>query len=182
MLIDIILLILIFLAVIKGLRRGLIVAIFSFIAVIVGLAAAIKLSAVVAAYLGNATSISQRWLPVISFIVVFIGIILLIRLAANAIEKLVQAITLGWLNRIGGVIFYVVIYMMVYSILLFYAEKMSLLKPETINNSLTWNFIRPWGPFAIDSFGKLIPLFRDMFNQLEQFFEGVGKAAPATAS
>ena len=42
------------LALIKGYRRGFIVAVFSLIAIIVGLAAAIKLSTVVAGRIGQA--------------------------------------------------------------------------------------------------------------------------------
>ena len=51
MIIDIIVVIILILAAIKGFRQGLIVALFSVIAFIVGLAAAIKLSVVVAGLL-----------------------------------------------------------------------------------------------------------------------------------
>ena len=84
MIIDIVFLILVILAVIKGFRRGLIVGLFSFIAIIVGLAAAIKLSIVVAGYIGSAVNVSDRWLPVISFLVVFIAVVLLIRLGGKS--------------------------------------------------------------------------------------------------
>ena len=80
MIIDIICIILLVLAVIKGFQRGLIVGVFSLLAVIIGLAAAIKLSAVVASHIGEAVKISDRWLPVLSFAVVFIAVVLLIRL------------------------------------------------------------------------------------------------------
>ena len=53
MMLDGIFLILLIIAIIKGYSRGLIVALFSFLAIIIGLVAAIKLSAVVAAYLEN---------------------------------------------------------------------------------------------------------------------------------
>ena len=65
MLIDIIVLVLLLLAAFKGLRNGLILALFSFLAFVVGLAAAIKLSAVAAGYIGSAVNVSQRWLPVL---------------------------------------------------------------------------------------------------------------------
>ncbi|MES2882370.1 MAG: CvpA family protein, partial [Bacteroidota bacterium] len=71
MLLDIIAIGLLIFAIYKGLRKGLIVALFSFIAFIVGLAAALKLSAVAAGYIGQAVSISDRWLPVIAFFLVF---------------------------------------------------------------------------------------------------------------
>ncbi|HEX7847396.1 MAG TPA: CvpA family protein [Chitinophagaceae bacterium] len=175
MILDIIFAILMVLAVIKGFQRGLIVGIFSLVAIIVGLAAAIKLSAVVAGYIGQAVKVSDEWLPVISFIVVFIIVVLLIRLGANAIEKAVEAITLGWLNKLGGIILYVAMYITVFSVLIFYAEKINLIKPETIEKSATYSFVQPWGPKAINAIGSVIPFFRDMFTELEDFFGGVSQ-------
>ena len=173
MLIDLVFAVFIVLAVIKGYSRGLIVGLFSLVAVIIGIAAAMKLSVVVAGYIGREVKISEQWLPVISFIIVFIVVLLLIRLGARAIEKAVQLAMLGWLNRLGGIILYLVIYILVLSVILFYAEQMHLIKQETINASISYEFIRPWGPKLINGFGSLIPLFRDMFSELQQFFEGV---------
>src|SRR5688572_25854574 len=106
MIIDIIYCILLVLAVLQGFRRGLIIAVFSFIAVIIGLAAAMKLSTVVADWIAPAVDVSEKWLPVLCFALVFIAVVLLIRLAANALQKLVQAFLLGFVNRIGGILFY----------------------------------------------------------------------------
>jgi membrane protein required for colicin V production len=178
MLIDIIFVILMVLAAIRGYRRGLIVGLFSFVAIIIGLAAAMKLSIVVAGYIGNAVNVSDRWLPIISFAVVFIAIVLLIMLGANIIQKTVEAGALGWVNRIGGILLYAVIYTMVFSVILFYAAMVKFIKPETIQESVTYSFIQPWGPKAIDAFGWLIPWFRDMFEDLQKFFDGVSKDIP----
>jgi membrane protein required for colicin V production len=162
-------------AVWKGYRRGLIVGLFSLVAVIVGLAAAMKLSAVVAGYIGKTVKVSDEWLPVISFIVVFIIVVLLIRLGANAIEKTIEVAMLGWFNKLGGIVLYAIIYTVVFSVLLFYAEQVKLLQPETIRTSVCYPYIQPLGPKVINAFGKLIPLFRDMFGDLEHFFDGVAK-------
>jgi membrane protein required for colicin V production len=175
MIIDIIFAVLIVLAVIKGYSRGLIVGLFSLVAIIVGLAAAMKLSAVVAGYIGKAVNISDKWLPVVSFIVVFIVVLLLIRLGANAIEKVVEVAMLGWLNKLGGIILYVAIYTTVFSVLLFYSEQLRIIQPDTINKSVTYSFIQPWGPKAINSLATVLPFFRDMFGELERFFDGVAK-------
>ena len=82
MLLDIIFAVLIVFAVLKGYQRGLIIGLFSLIAVIIGLAAAMKLSVVIADYLGKAVNISDKWMPVVSFAVVFLLVILLIRFGA----------------------------------------------------------------------------------------------------
>lgn len=179
MILDIIFAIFMVLAVIKGFQRGLIVGLFSLVAIFIGLAAAIKLSAVVAGWIGKNVKISEQWLPVISFAVVFLVVVLLVRLGANAIQKMVKAIMLGWVDRIGGIILYVAIYIMVFSVLLFYAEQVKLVQPEVTKKSVTYSYVQPWGPKAINTFGKMIPLFKDMFADLEEFFGGVSEKLPS---
>jgi membrane protein required for colicin V production len=178
MIIDLIFAVLIVLAALRGYQRGLIVGVFSLVAIIIGLAAAMKLSTVVADYIGEAVNVSDQWLPVISFAVVFLVIVLLIRLGANAVQKAVESVALGWANRLGGILLYAAIYTTVFSVLLFYAEQIHIIKPATIEKSVTYSFIQPWGPKAIDGFGAVIPWFRDMFAELQEFFDGVSKDIP----
>ena len=178
MIIDLILGIIILIAIFKGYQRGLIIGLFSLVSVIIGLAAAMKLSTVVAGYIGEAVNVSDEWLPVISFAIVFIVVVLLIRLGANAIERTVEVVMLGWLNKLGGIILYVAIYTVVFSVLLFYAEQVNLVRSETIEKSISYSYVQPWGPRVINSVGSVVPLFRDMFAELELFFENVSKEIP----
>src|SRR5215213_4015748 len=127
MFIDLIAIGLIALAIIKGFRNGLVVAIFSLLAFVIGLAAALKLSAVVAEYLGTNTNIAQRWLPVLAFAIVFFIVVLLVRLGAKAIEGALRIVMLGWLNKLGGIVFYALLYLFIFSILLFYAQQLHII-------------------------------------------------------
>jgi membrane protein required for colicin V production len=173
MFIDLIFAVIIVFAVLKGYQQGLVVGLFSLAAVIIGLAAAMKLSVVVADHLGRAVKISDQWLPVISFAVVFLLIILLIRLGAKAVEKAVEMVMLGWVNKLAGIILFAAIYTTIFSVLLFYAAQLQLIQPRTINNSVTYSFVQPWGPKAINGLGAVVPVFKDMFEDLKQFFDGV---------
>lgn len=155
---------------IRGYQRGLIVGLFSFMALIVGLAAAIKLSAVVAGYIGKSIKTSDQWLPLLSFALVFIVVVLLVHLAARLIEKTIQIAMLGWLNRLGGMLFYIALYVIVYSVVIFYLEQMKLIRPTTINQSFTYTFVQPWGPRVINGFASLAPVFKNMFSDLQDFF------------
>jgi membrane protein required for colicin V production len=171
MLLDIVYVVIIILAILHGYSRGLIVGIFSLIAIIIGLAAAMKLSTVLAGFIGRNVNVSEEWLPLISFAVVFLLVVLLIRWGAKAIQRTVEIAMLGWVNKLGGIIFYIVIYTIVFSVLLFYVEQMKLIQQETIDKSVTYSFVQPWGPKVINGFGSIIPIFKDMFGELENFFE-----------
>ena len=177
MFIDIIAVVLVILAIIKGFSKGLVVAIFSLLAFVIGLAAALKLSAVVAEYLGTNINISQRWLPILAFAFVFFVVVLLVRLGAKAIEGGLRMAMLGWLNKLGGVIFYLLLYFFIYSIILFYATQLHILKPETIQTSTTYPIIYPMAPVVMDALGNIIPFFKNMFADLENFFDHLSKKA-----
>jgi membrane protein required for colicin V production len=156
----------------------LIVALFSFIALAIGLAAALKLSVVVAGYIGKAVNVSDKWLPIVSFAVVFLIVVLLVKLGAKFIQKTVELAMLGWVNRVGGILLYAALYILIFSVLLFYADQMNFIRPETKIESITYSYIQPWGPKLMEGLGKIIPVFKGMFDDLEDFFDNVSKHVP----
>jgi membrane protein required for colicin V production len=169
--IDIVFAILMVMAAIKGYQKGLVVAVFSVLAYIIGLAAALKLSVVVAGYLSSSTNINGKWLPFISFALVFLAVVIVVNLVAKWIQKTFEIAFLGWANRLLGVLIYAVLYSIVFSIVLFYAEKINILTLEAINNSVVAEKIKPLGPAAINSLGSIVPWFKDIFQDLSGFFE-----------
>lgn len=173
MIIDIIFLLLLLFAVIKGISRGFIVAVFSFIAIIIGVAAAMKLSYMVASWLQHSFNTNGKWLPIISFIIVLLGVILLVRWVANLIQAAINIAMLGWLNKLGGVILYLFLYLFIYSIFLFYLTEMNFIKLETIKASHAYPLIEPFGPKAIDIVSSVIPVFKNIFQQLSDFFGNI---------
>ncbi len=170
MIVDVAVFLLSLLAIYKGWRKGLVLAIFSVLAFIVGLAAALKFSVAVASWLGEQTSIGERWLPFIAFILVFVIVALLVRLAARAIEKLLNLAMMGWANKLAGILFYLFLYCIIISILLFYAVELKVVKTDTMQSSVTYESIRPLGPFVINQLAVILPFFRNMFDKLELFF------------
>jgi membrane protein required for colicin V production len=177
MLIDIVCAVLLLWALFKGWRNGLVVGVFSFLALVIGLAAALKLSAWAADYLGEHTNIGERWLPFLAFTLVFIVVVLLIRLGAKLIETAMQVAMLGWFNRLGGILFYSLIHLFVFSIILFYADQLHIIKEESQQASVTYPFLKPIGPKVINALGYIIPAFKNMFTELEQFFSTVATKA-----
>jgi membrane protein required for colicin V production len=177
--IDIIFLILMLSAIYKGYTRGFIVSIVSLVAIIVGLAAAVKFSVIVANWLKESTNINNQWLPFLSFIVVMVSVILLLRLLAKVLQKSVELLLMGWANKIGGILFYAIIYTLVFSVVLFYASKLGIIKADTIAESKCYSVVQPIGIKAINGFGRVIPFFKDLFTQLESFFGTVQKKIQA---
>ncbi|WP_300602749.1 CvpA family protein [Niabella sp.] len=170
MIIDLVFAVLVCLALLKGYRKGLIVGLFSYLALVIGLAAAMKLSSVVAGKIGTIVKLSDKWLPVVAFLVVLVGVILLVRWLAKLLQFSVEKIMLGWANRLGGMVLFTMLYLAVFSILLFYLNQLHLLPANTVKDSATFGFTQSFGKRAMDTIGLLIPAFRNLFEQLEQFF------------
>lgn len=173
MIIDAAFIILIIFASIKGMRKGLIVAVFSIVGFIMGLAAALKLSAIVANRLATHVNPTFKWLPFLSFVLVFILVAFLVNLAGRLLQKTFESVMLGWINRVGGMLLFIALYTFIFSIFIFFAVQVHFIKPETIASSYFYPYIQPLGPRVINSLGDIIPFFKDMFEQLQKFFGGV---------
>ncbi len=170
MIIDILLLITILLAIFKGWSKGIIAGAFSLAALILGAAAALKLSAQFSLYLQEETGHPSPLWPVVAFVLIFIVVAVIIKLLAAVISKLFQTIMLGWLNRLAGIVFYVLAYVVIFSIGLWFANQMHLLSPDLKSASKTYSRIMPLGPKIITDLSDWIPWFKDLFQQLEDFF------------
>lgn len=171
--IDIIFLFILFLAVVKGWRKGLILGLFSMICGLIGLAAAVKLSAVLATHMKADLHMTSRWLPVIAFILVFVLVIMLISWAGRILEKLIKWIMLEWLNKLGGILLFVIFYLSIYSIILFYGTKTPFITKQAVKESHFYSLIAPFGPGIIRLITGFIPYGQDMFTALEGFFNTI---------
>ncbi len=173
--IDIIFFTILVLALVQGWRKGLIIGLFSMICGLIGLAAAVKLSVVLATHMKADLHMSSRWVPVISFALVFVLVILLIHWIGRLLEKLVKLVLLDWLNKLGGILLFIVFYISIYSILLFYGAKTPFISKQAISNSHFFSLIAPFGPAVIRFITGFIPYGQDMFTALEGFFDNVAK-------
>lgn len=173
MLIDAVFAILVCWAFLKGYRQGFVMAVFSFVAFVIGIAAALKLSAVVASRLHEHTSLSGKWLPMVSFMLVFIIVVVLVQMGGRLVQQTIEMAMLGWINRIAGFVVFLLLYSIIYSIFLFYAVQMQLITAETTSTSASYPYLSLLAPRVMNGIGEVIPLFKDLFLQLEAFFEGV---------
>jgi membrane protein required for colicin V production len=173
--IDILFFIFIFIAIVHGWRKGLILALFSMLCGLIGLAAAVKLSAVLATHMKSDLHMTSRWLPVFAFVIVFVFVILIIRWAGRLLEKLIKMVLLEWLNKLGGILLFLVLYLSVYSVILFYGTKTQIISKQMMGNSQFYSLIAPFGPAVIRFITGFIPFGQDMFVALEGFFDRIAR-------
>jgi membrane protein required for colicin V production len=174
MIIDILFIILMISAAIKGFRKGLIMSVFSFAAFFIGLAAATKCSSIVANHLQESTQQPSRWWPAIAFLIVMVIVGIIIRMVGSLLERTMEFAMLGWVNRLGGFLVLAVMHVLILSVALFYLEKLHIIPESTRKASLVYDQIMPWGPWAIDGLGRIMPVFKNMFTDLQGYFNDLG--------
>ena len=163
---------------IRGYMKGIIVAAFSLLAIVLGIICALKLSNTLAAWLLEKGYITSGWGQLISYVVLFLGVVILVRFIAKIIEKSVQAIFLGLVNKLAGGLIYAFMATLVWSSLLWICNQMHLIEPETIAASKTYQYFTPIASWVFDHIGKVLPFAKNIFSDLQHYFEGVNQKLP----
>lgn len=159
----------------RGYRKGLILAIFSIVALLVGMAAALKLSGTVAGWLFEPQPRLAWWAPLLVYILVFFVVAFLVRIVGKVLQKSVEIVALGWFNRFTGALIYGLVWSMVFSIFLWLLAQMAVLSPKTIAASHTYPFLEPLAPRIMALCGNIIPVLKDGFDELGNLFENVNR-------
>ena len=89
----------------KGFKHGLIIEVFTLLALVVGLYAGIHFSDYVAGVLKNSFDWHSKYVPVVSFTVTFLGVGAMVYFAGKAIEKVVKVTGLTPINKGLGIFF-----------------------------------------------------------------------------
>lgn len=102
---DLIIGIILIIFALSGLRKGLIVEAFNLASYIIGVYGAMYFSEVVSNKLSDAIHVNPEYMMLIAFILTFIVFLIIVRYLAILISKLVEAIHLGFFDKIGGLVF-----------------------------------------------------------------------------
>ncbi|MBL7113043.1 MAG: CvpA family protein [Bacteroidales bacterium] len=144
-LIDIIILIFAGLMMILGFRKGLIISLVSFVALILGIYLAIYFSNFASGLLSSAFDISSTYLPLISFIVTFLAVLIGLLLLGKLIQKLVDVVGMGFLNHLAGAVLGLAKSILILSVLFFVITiadpNEKLIKPEAKKESIFYKHI-----------------------------------------
>ena len=119
---DIILIIPILIGAWKGFRNGLIIELFTLLALLVGIYAAIHFSDYAVNILESDFDYNGKYSPVIAFILTFLVIGALVFFLGKALEKVVSIVQLSAINKFAGIVFGVTKMMFVSSIIVIILE------------------------------------------------------------
>ena len=89
----------------KGYRKGLIIEVVALLAFGVGIYGAMHFSDFTAEHLQEVTEINPKYLNTVAFILTFVLLVIIVNLIGRLLSKAVQAMNLGFFNRLGGFLF-----------------------------------------------------------------------------
>jgi membrane protein required for colicin V production len=148
--IDIVLGILLVLAAISGFRKGLVVELASLAALVLGIWGAVEFSYITSEFLVE--NFDWKWdhLNIASFIITFVVIVILVHIVGSTVNKLVETVLLGFVNKLAGLVFGILKSALILSIVLVVFDKidedMEILSKDTKAESRMYEPIRNLAP------------------------------------
>lgn len=177
MVIDIIFLICLAIGFFIGYNSGIIRAVLSFIGFFLGAAVAVKCTALATDFLYKNYDLTAAYWPLVVFVSLFIIVILLIKLLAILLEKVLQGAALGALNKASGALLWSLLMVFFLSLGLWFADEGGLIRAEVKTDSATFEYLRPIAPWAIEGLGQLIPWFKGAFAFINEQLDKLVKEA-----
>ncbi len=146
---DIILLLCFIPAVISGLTKGLIKQVADLVTLILAAWAAYYFSGSLAAFLGKYVSWDPTVLKVVAFILIVIVIALVLGLVSSLITKALSALSLGFLNKLLGVVFAVIKCALILALLIQLFEVLNgtlhFMRDTYLEDAVVYNALREFG-------------------------------------
>ncbi len=153
---DFILLLIILFGAIRGLMKGFILEISSFVGVILGIFAARFFYEGLASHLKIWLDISLRYAKPLAFATIFLGVVIISYFIAMIVDKLVKAIALGWFNRLIGCLLGGIKFILILSVIIttfgIFNTKIKLVSPQTTEKSFLYKPIGNVLPFMLPYF------------------------------
>ena len=147
-------------AILQGIRNGVIKALLSFFSFFIGLIVAYQLAGWVARQLKEYTKIESHWLPFISFIIVLLAVLFLIRWVSGLLQQTAEVLMLGWLNKLLGIVLYGFIYFTIWSALVYFLQILGVLEAVKMKDAYSYSYLQKWWPYCTDKMSQWLPFIK----------------------
>jgi len=143
----------------SGFKKGIIYMLISFLAIIVGIYAAIHFSYLIVGKLGEWMDRDPDQLKILSYFLTFIIVFALLHLIGKILDKFLEAVALGIVNRLAGGALSVAIKVVVLSLTFWLFDQgnqiFPIVKQETLDSSILYKPIKNLSPVILVNLEKL---------------------------
>lgn len=173
MILDGIILILSVLAFARGWRKGLLWAIGSLIAILIGVFVSLKLSQEVADFLFQQNLLTSKYTLLISFVLLFLLSIWCFRLLIKFVEKVLDKVFLGWVNNLLGGLLYSFFAVFLVSVFCWLANGVGILNSNIKKDSKTYVYVEPIASKTIQLASDYLPMCKTLWSDVKGYFEKI---------
>ena len=112
--------------------------------------------------------VNGNLLPYLTFILIFIGIILLVNLIGKMLKRVLDMTLLGSFDAFAGALVGLLKWIFGVSVILWLTTNVGLLIPDYINDSLLYPYIINIAPSVVGYVAILWPLAEDLFHPIKE--------------
>lgn len=153
---DIVILILLIFGFIRGVFKGFVLGISSFLGIVVSIYIARYFATPAVRFVESLFGVSQNISPSIGFLITFLAALLLFHFIAVLIDKFVSLVALGWLNKLLGGLFFLIKYLFIISVFFSFFHNannyLGMVSDEKLEESKLYNPVRKIVPAVLPFF------------------------------
>lgn len=170
---DIILLVPLVFGAVLGYRKGLLIELIGIVAFVLAIIAGFKLMEVGMVYLDQYIEGFNELLPFLSFIIIFLAIIILINMLGKLLKKMIDMTILGGFDSIAGAIVGIAKWAIGVSILLWLCNNFGFELPGQNEELVLYPYLAELGPNIIASLDAVLPFAQDMLDSIKELLSPV---------
>ena len=172
-LLDIILLIPLLFGAWSGFRKGLLLEIIGILAFVLGIVGGFKLMEWGMTCLRHYFEGLDHLLPFISFIIIFLAILLLVNMAGKALKKLLDVTLLGGADKFAGAVVGLAKWAIGLSLLLWLTHHFGLQLPGQNEELVLYPYLTRLAPGLIQSMSVVMPFAEGMIESIKQLISPI---------
>ncbi len=162
-------------AVIRGWQKGILWTVLQVLAVFIALPLSLKLTNSVSHFFVNNLGVESRFTFLLTFIALFIVSMLLFRMVVKLIEGSLDALMMGWANRLSGAVLYSFMLTLFFSTLIWLGNESGIVKAETTQTSKTYAYIEPLAPAVIQWGSEHAPILGNIYQETRSFLQQINE-------
>jgi len=164
--IDIAIAILLAVGAFLGYKRGFLMELFFLVAFVLGVFAGFKLMGWGVEYLAQKFNADTAVLPYISFLLIFVIVVLIVTFIGGRIKNSMDKTFLGRVDAAAGALLGVLKYAFSISIILWLVDSFKIRLPENwVSDSVLYPIVAQVAPTLASVFGDFLPFFKETFKQ-----------------
>ena len=168
-LVDIILILPIVFGAFAGFKKGFVLEIASFVALFLAILGGLEFLHWGIGIINEQFNLAGKFVPILSFLMIFVAIIVLVNLLGKALKEVVHMTPLGSIDTVVGGLIGALKWAFILSLAIWFVDILSIPIPRHLTeDSRVFNFVAAIAPASFDMIAGIIPITADLFDELAE--------------